>query len=44
MKAREAAALLEAQAAERATVFDAEQASNDLLNQSYEACLVEFQI
>lgn len=44
MRARKAAALVEAQQAARAIIFDAEGASNDLLNQSYEACLVEFQI
>jgi hypothetical protein len=44
MKARGAAQLLETQAATRTTEFDAEQTSDDLLNQSYEACLVELQL
>jgi hypothetical protein len=44
IQAREAQKFIEAREAERATVFDVEQASRELLNQSYEACLIEFQI
>jgi hypothetical protein len=44
VKARTAAELLETREATRATDYDAEQASRELLNQSFEARLVEFQI
>ena len=44
VKARAAAELLETREATRATEFDAEQASRELLNQRLEPCLVEFQI
>jgi hypothetical protein len=42
--AREAAQRTEQIEAKRATVFDVEQASRELQDQSYEACLIEFQI